>query len=115
MVDPSNQPADRRKEPRFPATQSIRVRRTIPILPLSDAAVLNVSAGGVAIRTRVPLKPGDRLSFTADQGCPPILAEVLAVEPLDDGYLRARCRCLLGGFDVEENSDEQEEPETGSR
>jgi hypothetical protein len=79
---------------------AIRVRRTLPVLPISDAVILNVSRGGVAIRTRVPLKPGDRLSFTTDGHHPPILAEVLAVEPVGDGSLRVRCRCLLGGFDV---------------
>lgn len=69
-------------------------------MPISDAQVLNVSMGGVAIKTRVPMRPGERLSFSTDLHAPPILAEVLACEPLDDAEpcFRVRCRCLLGGF-----------------
>lgn len=94
--------AERRGSPRRQPTETIGVARTVPVLPLTDAQVLNVSATGVALRTAVPVRPGERLSFTVNHTAPPILAEVLAVEPMDDeqgSAFRVRCRCLLGGFD----------------
>jgi acetylornithine/succinyldiaminopimelate/putrescine aminotransferase len=46
----------------------------MPVVPISDAGVLNLSPGGVAISTAVPLKPADRLSFNIDPSRPPVLA-----------------------------------------
>ena len=41
--------AERRSEQRAEATSHIGVRRVMPIMPISDAKVLNVSSLGVAI------------------------------------------------------------------
>lgn len=95
--------AERRREPRVELAGeggSIRVTRAVPIIPISDAQIINISPSGVAIRTRVPLKVGDRLSFAPSEYLAPILTEVLGVEPLGEGYYRVRCRCLLGSFEV---------------
>jgi hypothetical protein len=94
------QQQERRRHDRREPDAGIRVRRALPVLPLSDAVVLNTSPGGVAIRTSIPLNSGDRLSFAVHPNQPPILAEVLAREPLEDGVFRVRCRCLLGAFDA---------------
>jgi hypothetical protein len=91
--------SERRVHPRIVPRRPIRVTRAIPVLPLSDARVLNTSVSGVAIATCVPLHAGERLSFQVGSGMPPILAEVLAVEPLEGEQYRVRCRCLLGGFE----------------
>lgn len=91
--------AERRRAARHEPKGPIGVSRVTPVLPLGDAQVLNTSAGGVALRTRVAVKVGERLSFRAADNAPPILAEILAVDPEPDGAFRVRCRCLLGGFD----------------
>lgn len=93
--------SERRREQRREPDAPVRVSRAVSVLPISDVEVLNLSRSGVAIRTRVPLKQGDRLSFSVASGTPPILAEVISSEldPADQTYT-ARCRCLLGGFDV---------------
>ncbi len=88
---------ERRRYPRAATGAPIRVSKAPATLPLSDVAVLNVSRGGIAIETRVPLNRGDRLSFTTDVHLPPILAEVLNVES-GRGRFVVRCRCLLGEF-----------------
>jgi hypothetical protein len=93
------QTPERRVARRWAPTREIRVTRAIPVVPLSDARVLNTSTSGVAIATCVPLHPGERLSFHIEARTPPILAEVLAAEPLDGQLYRIRCRCLLGGFE----------------
>jgi hypothetical protein len=79
----------------------MRVCRAVPVVPISDAEIINISPNGIALRTRVPLKPGDRLSFSPHDHFPAILGEVLGVEPLVEGYYRVRCRCLLGSFEQE--------------
>jgi hypothetical protein len=91
---------ERRRQPRKRAKEPMGVSRIVPALPVSDAEILNISANGVAIRTRVALKPGMRRSFSTGSGRPPVLAEVLATETEADGSFRVRCRCLLGGFEV---------------
>lgn len=87
----------------------IAASTVVPPIPLTDVEVLDVSSAGIAIRTRVPLKPGDRMSFRIPaQGLmglradlpAPILAEVLACEAMDDGFYRVRCRALLGAFEA---------------
>ena len=93
------QVSERRRETRRMPRHRVRVHRALPVVPLSDAQVLNVSDSGVALRTGVPLRKGDRLSFSIGDELPRILAEVLAVEPLDGQAFRVRCRCLLGGFE----------------
>ena len=91
--------ADRRRKDRRAPAGTIGVSRVIPVLPLADAQVLNTSPGGVALRTRVAVRVGERLSFRASPHTPPILAEILAVDAEADGSFRVRCRCLLGGFE----------------
>lgn len=91
--------AERRRGERKVPEQPIGVSRVIPVLPLADAEVLNTSAAGVALRTRVAVRVGERLSFRASPHAPPILAEILAVEAEAGGVFRVRCRCLLGGFE----------------
>ncbi|MBI1335519.1 MAG: hypothetical protein GC164_01000 [Phycisphaera sp.] len=99
-MKPATQQADRRQNHRVEPTGHISVNRAMPFLPLSDAEVVNVSKQGVALRTCVPLVPGERLSFRTEPHLPPILAEVLGVERADGKTFTVRCRCLLGGFDV---------------
>ena len=94
------QQAERRAFDRVKPAAPIGVRRLMPTLPISDARVVNISQAGVAIHTAVPVQPGSRLSFAMDINRPPILAEVLACEPIDGQLYRVRCRCLLGAFDV---------------
>lgn len=91
---------ERRAAPRQSPHGPIGVQKVMPVLPLSDVQVLNVSSQGVALRTRVPVLPDERLSFTTSPGTPPILAKVVACEPLDDGGFRVRCECLLGEFEL---------------
>ncbi len=91
---------DRREQSRYLPCGPISVHRTLPVLPLSDAEVLNVSAQGVALRSRVAVLPDERLSFTTGAGTPPILAKVIACEPLEEGGFRIRCQCLLGEFEL---------------
>jgi hypothetical protein len=91
--------ADRRTQPRSEPLGPIGVRKMLPVTPLADVEVLNISPRGVAIRTRSALKVGDRLSFTTSAAAPPILAKVLACDPLDDGGYRVRCECLMGQFE----------------
>ena len=69
---------------------------------IHDAVVINISVGGVALRTRQSVKVGERLIFTTGAHRPPTHCEVLACEPMDDGdgQMRIRCRCIMGGFDV---------------
>ncbi|MCC7144915.1 MAG: hypothetical protein IT443_00565 [Phycisphaeraceae bacterium] len=97
----NSQTPNRRREARAQAPQRIGVSRTLPVVPLSDAKVLNVSAHGVAIQTSVPLAEGERLSFMAEPGSPPILAMVLACDLVERGQYRVRCQCLLGEFEFE--------------
>ncbi len=93
------QQAERRRHTRRAPAQRIRVTKAVPVLPLSDAQVINVSRDGIALRTLTPMHPGERLSFIAEPHAPPILAVVLACESLPDGAFRIRCRCLLGEFE----------------
>lgn len=95
-----SQVAERRREERHICDTPITAAQVKPVLPISDAQVINVSSQGIAIATRMPLHAGTRLSFYPDPAMPKIVAEVLACEPLEDGRFRLRCRCVLGGFDV---------------
>jgi hypothetical protein len=100
--DPSVLEAERRAQDRAEPEHRIHVSRAVPVRTLHDVEVLNVSSHGVAIRAAAPIRVGERLRFSVNAAVPspaPILAEVLACEPMDEGY-RVRCRCLLGGFDV---------------
>ena len=92
--------AERRAEDRGQTSSHISVRRVMPVMPISDATILNVSASGIAIQTAVPLKVGERMSFSTTPNMPPILGEVLGCEATGDNQFRIRCRCLLGNFDV---------------
>lgn len=89
---------DRRAHVRSQPVHDYRVRRSLRVMPIADAEVINVSRGGVAIRTRVPVSVGERLSFSTSEHLPPVLAEVVGVEQQDEIY-RVRCRCLLGAFE----------------
>ncbi len=95
----STDQADRRAQPRCEPLGPIGVRKMLPVTPLADVEVLNISPKGVAIRTRMALRVGDRLSFTTSAATPPILAKVLACDPMDDGGYRVRCECLMGAFE----------------
>lgn len=103
---------ERRRQPRRKPPSGISASTVVPPIPLTDAQVLDVSKGGIAIKTRVPLKVGDRMSFripaqgvtigfrSEANGPAPVLAVVLAVEPMEDGFYRVRCRALLGAFEA---------------
>jgi len=112
MTDKPDQ-SDRRRHRRSKPSSAVRASQVVPPVPLSDVEVLDVSASGIAIRTRVALRVGERLSFrvssasargvasrlnAGDQA--PILAEVLACEPMAEGEFRVRCRALLGAFEA---------------
>ena len=68
--------------------------------PIADAQILNISRHGVALRCSNVFVPGERISFSVNRGVAPVLARVLACEPMEDGWFRLRCRCILGGFDI---------------
>ncbi len=101
---------DRRRHPRKKARGPIAASTVVPPIPLTDAEVIDVSTGGIAIRTRVPVKPGDRMSFRVPAqgltlrvdggGGAPILAVVVACDPMEGGFYRVRCRALLGAFEA---------------
>ncbi len=104
---------ERRRFPRSKALAPVTASKVVPPLPLTDVEVLDVSSGGISFQTRMPLRPGERMSFRmpqpgGDLGGPrlyaantaPILAEVLACEPMGGGSYRVRCRCLLGAFEA---------------
>lgn len=74
--------------------------------PIADAQVLNMSPGGAALRSRSPVVPGERIAFNLGQGHPPVLCGVLGCERTDDGWFRIRCKCILGGFDLDPDDDE---------
>lgn len=93
------QTTDRREDARMVPTSPMRITKAVPLLPIHDATVINVSAHGIAISTHVPLHEGERLSVHVEQGMPPVLVEVLACERIPGGLFRLRCRCLLGGFE----------------
>jgi PilZ domain len=67
---------------------------------IPDAAVLNVSRQGAALRTSRPIAVGARVAFNVGDGRPPIVAEVLACEPLEEGGYRVRCQCPPSGFET---------------
>jgi len=92
--------ANRRVQSRQEPSRYICVRRVMPVMPISDAVVLNVSSTGLALRTSMPIDVGERLSFSLGQGTPPILGEVLDCEELEDGNFKVRCQCLLGSLDT---------------
>ncbi len=106
----SQQHPERRRQPRKKPAGAIAASTVIPPIPLTDAVVLDVSSGGIAIKTRVPMKEGDRMSFRVPAmgteprldtiGNAPILAVVLACEPMEGGFYRVRCRALLGAFEA---------------
>jgi len=106
----NGQTNDRRRHPRKQARGPVAASKMVPAIPLTDAEVLDVSTGGIAIRTRVPVKAGDRMSFRIAaqgvstrgelSGSAPILAVVVACEPMDAGFYRVRCRALLGAFEA---------------
>ncbi len=110
--DPS-QGRDRRRHPRNRPVAPVSASKVVPPLPLTDVEVLDISSGGISFRTRMPLRPGERMSFRMPQtggelsgprlyaaNTAPILAEVLACEPIGEGAYRVRCRCLLGAFEA---------------
>lgn len=70
--------------------------------PIHDAEVLNLSEGGAALRSPSPVTPGERVAFNVGGGRPPVLCQVIGCERMDDGWFRVRCKCILGGFDLEE-------------
>ncbi|MCC7408067.1 MAG: PilZ domain-containing protein [Phycisphaeraceae bacterium] len=105
---PSIMQAERRAHTRAAPAETIAVSRAVPVLPLSDVRVINVSARGIALHTNAPVLPGERLSFSTDHHRPPILAKVLACDPIapqDGGGFRIRCKCLLGEFETFTDQD----------
>ena len=104
---------ERRRHRRTQSHGGVRASQVVPPVPLSDVEVLDVSSSGIAIRTRVALRVGERLSFRLATSGPrgassrlhagdqaPILAEVLACEPISEREYRVRCRALLGAFEA---------------
>ena len=70
-----------RREPRFAADRALRLEG-------GEARARNVSASGIYLETRVPLKAGDDLRFT------------VLVAPEMSATLRMRCRACVVRADV---------------
>lgn len=91
---------ERRDERRVPAGERAHMPRSLPLRPLFDADVLNLSPSGVAMRSIEPIPLGERLRFFPRPGAMPVLTEVLGCDVMDDGAYRVRCHCVSGQFDV---------------
>ena len=91
---------ERRRYERKALSGPVRVQRLKPVLPISDAEVIDVSSGGIAIRTAVPIRVGEQLSFQVNPSQEPMIATVLATDRFEDGTYRVRCQCLLKQFDA---------------
>ena len=65
-----------------------------------NAEVLNLSTGGAALRSPKVMTPGERIMFAVGRERAPVTCIVLACEKLDDGWFHVRCKCILGGFDL---------------
>lgn len=70
-------------------------------LPIPDAELLNLSVGGAALSSPSPLIPGERVAFNVGGGRAPVLCQVLDCTRQDDGSFHIRCKCVLGGFDLD--------------
>ena len=68
---------------------------------MPDVEVINISKGGVALKTLLPVNPGEHLVFSTQFDEAPVHCEVLACDELPEGGFRLRCKCILGGFSVE--------------
>ena len=70
--------------------------------PIPNAEVLNLSTGGAALRTPKPLIPGERILFNVGGNHAPVTCSVIACEKQPDGWFHVRCKCILGGFDLDQ-------------
>jgi hypothetical protein len=73
--------------------------------PIADASVLDMSVGGAALRSKSPIVPGERVAFNVGGDNPPVLCLVVACDRMEDGWFRVRCKCILGGFDLDNNGN----------
>ena len=62
---------------------------------LEDVRAINVSAGGLALKTRSTAPQGARVRVTVDNS-PSFVVEALEQLPLRDGSSKIRCRLLEG-------------------
>lgn len=97
--------AERRQSPRrFISIEPPGVMLVNHLTPggsaIPDAQVLNMSEGGAAIRSPLPITPGERIAFNVGAGNAPVLCQVLACDRHAEGGFHVRCKCILGGFDL---------------
>ncbi len=69
--------------------------------PIPDAELINLSVGGAALTSPSPVVPGERVAFNVGGGRAPVLCQVLECTRQDDGQFFIRCKCVLGGFDLD--------------
>lgn len=97
----SNIGTERRKTIRIEPPGLVPVNIDAGGSPIPDAEVLNLSEGGAAIRSPKALLPGERVAFNVGGGRPPVLCQVIACDRQADGWFAVRCKCILGGFDLD--------------
>lgn len=68
---------------------------------IPDAELVNLSVGGAALTSPSPVVPGERVAFNVGGGRAPVLCQVLECTRQDDGSFYIRCKCVLGGFDLD--------------
>ncbi|MEX2216098.1 MAG: PilZ domain-containing protein [Phycisphaeraceae bacterium] len=100
MGNTSTKTSDRRRSIRLepPGLMLVSVAQGGESVP--DAEILNMSEGGAAIRVPRVLVPGDRVAFNVGGGRPPVTCSVIECSSQSDGWFVARCKCILGGFDL---------------
>jgi len=92
--------ADRRRHPRIQPPGLLVVTRFGEMRRIANARVVNISEGGAALQLSEPIAVSERISFTVGPGQPPVHCEVLECSEVDDGQFVARCKCILGGFNL---------------
>jgi len=100
MADASTKTSERRRSIRLEPPGLLLVSVAYGGESVPDAEILNLSEGGAAIRMPRVLLPGDRVAFNVGGGRPPVTCQVLNCSSEADGWFVARCKCILGGFDL---------------
>lgn len=93
--------ADRRRHPRVAVPGVLRMGHLKPGTTIANAQILDISKGGVSLQFGEPLEAGEHLIFLTDASDAPVHCKVLECQPVD-GSWHARCRCVMGGFDLKQ-------------
>ena len=94
---------DRRRQPRIQPPGLLVVTRFGDMRRITNALVINISEGGAALRIAEAIAVGERLSFTVAPNQPPVHCEVLECTRVDDNNYELRCKCILGGFEMQKS------------